>query len=215
MDALLLNIYLATFSLGILLSALLIFVDIRRHQKRHIIVLPDHPWTTAAAFVFDLIQACLSVAGVVGASIALSSPPDRIEDLWQDAVVTCNLQLLVGNYSTHLLRLFQYPHWVLLGSYTMTMLSMLSMLSTYLIAYIANTKTNVSAAKSFCLLSLAVVSFLTAEVTRRALQNHRYAAGLSRPTREERNDRCNVLRFLVTSTKLSFLASFVHIGGAR
>ena len=58
----------------------------------------DHPWTTAAAFVFDLIQVCLSVAGVVGSSVALSSRPDRIEALWLDAVITCYLQLLVGNY---------------------------------------------------------------------------------------------------------------------
>lgn len=68
MEALLLHIYFALFSICILLSALLIFPDIRRcrDQEQPGTVVRDHPWTTAAAFIFDLIQACLSVAGVVG-----------------------------------------------------------------------------------------------------------------------------------------------------
>jgi hypothetical protein len=61
-------------------------------------VVRDHPWTTAAAFVLDLIQACLSVAGIVGSSVAMSWRRDPIEALWLDAFITCYLQLLDRNY---------------------------------------------------------------------------------------------------------------------
>jgi hypothetical protein len=100
MDVLLLYLFLAIFSLGLPLSALLIFFDIRRrrNQKRPGMVVRDHAWTTAAAFVFDLIQVCLSMAGIVGSSIVMSWRRDRIEALWLDAVIICYLQLLVGNY---------------------------------------------------------------------------------------------------------------------
>lgn len=100
MDVLLLHLFLALFSLGLPLSALPIFFDIRRrrNQKRPGMVVRDHIWTTAAAFVFDLIRAYLSVAGIVGSSVAMSWRRDRIEALWLDVVITCYLQLLVGNY---------------------------------------------------------------------------------------------------------------------
>ena len=78
----------------------------------------------------------------------------------------------------------------------------------------ASNEAIVSTAKSLFLSGLAVVSYLSAEVTRRALQNHRYATGLSRPTGGEENDRCKVVQFLVTSTRISIFASFVQISGA-
>jgi hypothetical protein len=78
----------------------------------------------------------------------------------------------------------------------------------------ASDEATLGIARSLSLLILAIVSTLSAEVTRRALQNHRYAAGLPGPTREERDDRYKVARFLETSTKISFFASFVQISGA-
>lgn len=104
MNPLLLYTYLAGFSLSIPISALLSVIDIRnqRNQKLSSIVILNHRQMTSAAFVFDLMQVCLSVAGIVGTSIALSAYPGRIEALWLDVVATCHSQLLVGNYVRHL-----------------------------------------------------------------------------------------------------------------
>ncbi|KAJ8112948.1 hypothetical protein OPT61_g4810 [Boeremia exigua] len=80
--------------------------------------------------------------------------------------------------------------------------------------YTANDKAVLCIARLVSLLIFAIVSFLSAEATRRVLQNHRHAVGLCGPAREEGDDRYKVARFLATSTKLSFFAVFVQISGA-
>lgn len=75
-------------------------------------------------------------------------------------------------------------------------------------------RNTVSAARSPLLFILAIISCSSAEVTRRALQNHRYAAGLPRLTGEEKEDRRKVRRFLNTSRDLSFCTAAIQAGGA-
>jgi hypothetical protein len=78
----------------------------------------------------------------------------------------------------------------------------------------ASDKATLCIARSVSLLIFAIVSFLSAEVTRRALQNHRYAAGLSGLAREEGGERYKVAHFLETSRNISFFAGSVQISGA-
>lgn len=81
-------------------------------------------------------------------------------------------------------------------------------------ASICNT---ISAAKPPLLFTLAIVSCSSAEVTRRALQDHQNAGGLPRLAggeEEEEEDRRKVARFLTTSRNLNFCAVAVQVGGA-
>lgn len=100
MNPLLLHIYLAGFLLGIAVSALVLYIDIRHHRNQALsgIVTLNHRWTTGAALVFDVVQVCLSMVGIVSTSIALSVHPGRVEILWLDVVIVCHSQLLVGNH---------------------------------------------------------------------------------------------------------------------
>lgn len=59
----------------------------------------------------------------------------------------------------------------------------------------------------------AVLSILAGEITRRALQNHRYATRLSRLTRVVNNVENEPLQFLVTSMIMNISASVIHVSG--
>lgn len=100
MEIVLLPFYLAALLVGCLGSVHLTSIDIKRHhlQEQPNAILRYPMWTTVAAFVFDSIQICVSVAGIVAILIALSSQPAETEVWWLHVVIICYLQLLNGNY---------------------------------------------------------------------------------------------------------------------
>jgi hypothetical protein len=83
------------FSVGLLLSTVLIYRDVKPHKPNGMNESLGYPyfWERVLAALFGALQAGLSVAGITATVFALHSEGEMY---WVDMAVRCNLQLLTG-----------------------------------------------------------------------------------------------------------------------
>ncbi len=83
------------FSVGLLLSVVLIYRDVQPHKTNGTSERLGRPYFKERVFsaLLDAIQACLSIAGIIAIVFALLS---KGEMYWVDMAIRCNLQLLTG-----------------------------------------------------------------------------------------------------------------------
>jgi hypothetical protein len=83
------------FSVGLLLSVVLIYRDVQPHKPNRINERLGHPyfWERVLSALLGTCQAGLSIAGITAIVFALRS---KGEMYWVDMAVRCNLQLLAG-----------------------------------------------------------------------------------------------------------------------
>ncbi|KAH8704299.1 hypothetical protein GQ44DRAFT_716945 [Phaeosphaeriaceae sp. PMI808] len=98
------------FSVGLLLSVVLIYRDVRPRESL------GHPyfWERVLAALFGACQAGLSIAGITAIVFALRS---KGEMYWVDMAVRCNLQLLTGTNLARILRVLMFPRWAIWLAY--------------------------------------------------------------------------------------------------
>jgi hypothetical protein len=87
--------FVACFSVGLVLSTVLIYRDVKPHKRNGINESLGYSyfWERVLAALFGALQAGLSVAGITAIVFALQSEGEMY---WVDMAVRCNLQLLTG-----------------------------------------------------------------------------------------------------------------------
>lgn len=84
-----------SFSFGLLLSAMLIYVDAKDQlSSKGRLLGRDYRWERALALMFDIVKIGLSVAGIAGIMAAFRSRKEGCS--WLEMGVMCILQLAVG-----------------------------------------------------------------------------------------------------------------------
>ncbi|KAF1937084.1 hypothetical protein EJ02DRAFT_357628 [Clathrospora elynae] len=83
------------FSVGLLLSTMLIYHDVRPYKRNGINERSGHPyfWERALATLPGVFQGGVSIAGIIAILFALRSKGDMY---WVDMAVRCNLHVLTG-----------------------------------------------------------------------------------------------------------------------
>jgi hypothetical protein len=84
------------FSVGLILSSTLIYLDIRNHFRAESYVCEyDYRWEKIAGIVVGIGSIGLGITGLV----AITTAPHSTQELyyWLDAVIMCNLQLHTSN----------------------------------------------------------------------------------------------------------------------
>jgi NhaP-type Na+/H+ or K+/H+ antiporter len=83
------------FSVGLLLSVVLIYRDVRPYKTNGTNERLGHPyfWERALAIFFGVVQGLVSIAGIIAIVFALRSKDDLS---WVDMAVRCNLHVLTG-----------------------------------------------------------------------------------------------------------------------
>jgi hypothetical protein len=84
------------FSVGLILSSTLIYLDIRNHFRAESYVCEyDYRWEKIAGIVVGIGSIGLGFTGL----IAITSAPHSTQELyyWLDVVIMCNLQLHTSN----------------------------------------------------------------------------------------------------------------------
>jgi hypothetical protein len=85
------------FSVGLLLSLALIYLDVQPYKTygRKESIGPTYLWERVLAVLFGACQAGLAIAGITAMALALRSKGHLHVD-WAETAVRCNLQLLAG-----------------------------------------------------------------------------------------------------------------------
>jgi hypothetical protein len=84
-----------SFSFGLLLNAVLMYIDAKDQlSSRGRLLGRDYLWERALALMFDVVQMGLSVAGIAGIVAAFRARRDGCT--WLETGVMCSLQLAVG-----------------------------------------------------------------------------------------------------------------------
>lgn len=84
-----------SFSFGLLLSALLMYIDAKDQlNSKGRLLGRDYRWERALALLFDIVQTGLSIAGIAGIVAAFRARKEGCS--WLETGVMCSLQLAVG-----------------------------------------------------------------------------------------------------------------------
>jgi hypothetical protein len=84
-----------SFSFGLLLNAVLMYIDAKDQlSSRGRLLGRDYLWERALALMFDVVQMGLSIAGIAGIVAAFRTRRDGCT--WLETGVMCSLQLAVG-----------------------------------------------------------------------------------------------------------------------
>jgi hypothetical protein len=81
------------FSVGLLLSAMLIYHDVKPRRSNGMSENLEHIWQRVLAAFFGTCQAALSIVGMIAIVFALRSEGELY---WVGMAVQCNLQILSG-----------------------------------------------------------------------------------------------------------------------
>jgi hypothetical protein len=80
-------------SFGLVLSGVLMYID-TKGQTEHGLLRHDYRWERALALLFEILQMCLSIAGIVEAVAVFHYRREGCS--WLETGVVCSLQLAVG-----------------------------------------------------------------------------------------------------------------------
>lgn len=84
-----------SFSFGLLLSALLMYIDVKdKLNSKGRLLGRDYRWERAIALIFDILQIGLSIAGIAGIVAGFRARKEGCS--WLESCVMCSLQLAVG-----------------------------------------------------------------------------------------------------------------------
>ncbi|KAH8695744.1 hypothetical protein GQ44DRAFT_137323 [Phaeosphaeriaceae sp. PMI808] len=157
--------FVICFSVGLLLSVVLIYHDVKPRRPNRMNESLEHTylWERVLDALFGACQAALSIAGITAIVFALRS---KGEMYWVGMAVRCNLQLLTGTNLARILRVLMFPRWAIWLAY------MIAILTAPNIVYPMRGSNNCFAYGSEPLYLLAAASLLSSAVSRGRLENH-------------------------------------------
>ncbi|RYO29285.1 hypothetical protein AA0113_g12093 [Alternaria arborescens] len=186
------------FSVGLILTSVLTYLEVRGLGTSPYNHEYDYRWEKVAEIIVDIISISLGIGGIV----AIATVPYSGKEIyyWLDGFLICNLQILNSHNLTLLLRNFLSPRWAIWAVHLIASTTILDIISA------VKGRTVLSAYESALLARFAAASLVSLVLSLKQLNVHNNSGA------EPRIE--NYVRLLHTLVLSNAVASLIQLSGA-